>query len=114
MDDHAVPPIVLLDTGGRPPVGPPQGSEPQTFESLATLLGYIEATDVRDGNLDAFDAEGRRIELAADDDKGPIKWALGQECYPAELEELLGATVRRIGAMSLGLLDAELSLDGLL
>src|SRR6266508_5841523 len=114
MDDAPVPPIVLLDTVGRPPLGPPKGSEPLTFDSVATLLNYIEAIDVRDGNLDAFDAEGRRIELAADDDKGPINWAIRQEGYPAELEELLAATVRRMGPMRLGLLDADLSLDGLL
>jgi hypothetical protein len=114
MDDALVPPIVLLDTGGRPPSGPPQGSEPLTFESVGTLLNYIEAIDVRDGNLDAFDAQGRQIELTADSDKGPINWAIRQERFPAELEELLAATIRRLGPMRLGLIDADLRLDGLL
>lgn len=114
MNVLPTPPLVLLDTGGRPPVGPPIGSDAQTFESMERLLNYIEAIDVRDCTLEAFDAEGRPISLSAESDDGPISWRLRDERYTAELEYSLAEQIRSIGPARLGLIDADLDLDGLL
>jgi hypothetical protein len=94
-----------------------EGADVNVFASIGSLLGYVEAIDVRDGVFQAFDATGRAIQLAATSDRGPVTYTLGTVPEPELLRGLLAKAAKAYPQGRLDLNPEQLdgaSLDELL
>lgn len=99
------PPIVFIDENGD--VGP-------MFASVDELIEYLEWPEQADGETaDAFDSRGRHILLRAEPDHGPVNVTLAEDEQPEILASRLRALIHD-RPFSVGLLDADVSLDVLL
>jgi hypothetical protein len=91
------------------------------FRSIRSLIGHVEAIDVRDGVYEAFDATGRSIVLSAASDRAAVTYTVSPTADPERLRSVLLRFATRprvatalppeidIGAATLaGLLDALL------
>ena len=61
MSESLQPPFVIVE-----------GDDVTLFGTLAELLGWVEAVDVRDHAYDCFDGSGRRVLLAAASDRARV------------------------------------------
>lgn len=85
-------PVADLEVGSAEPAEPVvlvEGNDVNVFASVRGLLGYVEASDVRDGAYEAFDATGRSIVLAAASDRGPVTYTTGPDAAPEGLRAAL-------------------------
>ena len=87
-------PLILLEGTGGPQEGPPRTGDPRLFDSIDSLAAAVEAPDVRAGIVQAFDADGRRLRLAAAGNSGAATAALEPDAYPDALRDVLAAAIR--------------------
>jgi|GEM_PF-5424521 hypothetical protein len=87
-------PLILLEGTDGPQEGPPRGGDPGLFESVDAMVGAIEARDVRNGLVQAFDADGRRLRLQSVGDADPVTATLEPDAYPDALRDVLAAAIR--------------------
>ena len=85
-----------------------EGRDVSMFPSLADLTGWVEATDVRDGIYQAFDAQGRVIELAAKSDVSAVTAKAGEPAIE-RLRSLLIDYVVWVGPERVGVTDPEIT-----
>jgi hypothetical protein len=79
------------------------------FASIRDLVGYVEATDVRDGIYRAFDASGRPILLAAASDRARVTYTVGPHADPGHLRDILVRFAKRSNVVST--LSPKIELD---
>lgn len=71
------------------PVVLDESGDVTVFASIRSLIGLVEAIDVRDGAYEAFDATGRPILLAATSDRARVTYTVGPTADPEHLHEIL-------------------------
>lgn len=88
-------PLILLEGTDGPQDGPPRSGDPRLFDSVDALVAAVDAPDVRAGIVQAFDAEGRRLRLSADDaGTGVTATVEPAPAYVDALRDVLAAAVR--------------------
>jgi hypothetical protein len=87
-------PLILLEGTDGPQEGPPRGGDPRLFDSIDALVDAVEAPDVRAGIVQAFDAGGHRLRLAAADAESSVTARLEPDAYPDALRDVLAAAIR--------------------
>jgi hypothetical protein len=84
-----IPPFVLVE-----------GHDLLLFPSLDALVNWVEAQDVRDGVFEAFDGQGRAIDLTADSDEGPVVASPGAHAAD-RLKVVLAEFVAEVGPLQI-------------
>ena len=101
-------PIVLFNAQDDHDYGP-------LFGTLDELLGYVEAVDVWNHEFTVFDATGKEVVLVAESDIGPVSASISPSTpRPEEVRLRLAESVRQVGAVRYGLIDADVDLPALL
>lgn len=78
----------------RPPIFVIEGHDVHLFENVDAAAGWMEVIDVRNGEFEgAFDADGRRLSILADTDRGPVRVA--EPPVPEDGSEPLRAALER-------------------
>jgi hypothetical protein len=85
-----------------------EGLDVSFYPSLDDLTGFLEAQDVRAGVGEAFDAEGRMVNLAAASNSSPVTAVIGEPASSLLRARLL-AYVEAIGVESIGVSEVDLA-----
>ncbi len=92
----ATPPIVIDDHGDL-----------EVYPTVAMAGAAVEAADVLNGGLEAFDSEGRPLRFAAYGNRVALEMPQDSRPDSDQLEGRLRDFIHRVGADRIGIVDVE-------